>query len=95
MVAALSGVADVDAVTISMARLGGGDLNLTISAQAITIAVSVNTISKAMIAGWAGGRDIGILVGGVSGVAVDRTGCDNLANSRIDVNNRQTITKTR
>ncbi|MDO8978813.1 MAG: MgtC/SapB family protein [Afipia sp.] len=70
MVAALSGIADVDAVTISMARLGGGDLNLTIAAQAIMIAVSVNTISKAMIAGWAGGRDIGILVGGVSGVAV-------------------------
>ncbi len=70
MVAALSGVADVDAVTISMARLGGGDLDLTIAAQAIMIAVSVNTISKAMIAGWAGGRDIGILVGGVSGVAV-------------------------
>jgi uncharacterized membrane protein (DUF4010 family) len=70
MVAALSGIADVDAVTISMARLGGGDLNLTIAAQAIMIAVSVNTIAKAMIAGWAGGRDIGILVGGISGVAI-------------------------
>ncbi len=70
MVAALSGVADVDAVTISMARLGGGDLDLTIAAQAIMIAVSVNTISKAMIAGWAGGRDIGMLVGGISGIAV-------------------------
>lgn len=70
MVAALSGVADVDAVTISMARLGGGDLDLNTAARAIMIAVSVNTISKAMIAGWAGGRDIGMLIGGVSSVAV-------------------------
>jgi uncharacterized membrane protein (DUF4010 family) len=70
MVAALSGVADVDAVTISMARLGGGDLELNVAARAIMIAVGINTVSKAMIAGWAGGRDIGMLVGGISGVAI-------------------------
>lgn len=70
MVAALSGVADVDAVTISMARLGGGYLDLNIAAQAIMIAVGVNTASKAVIAGWAGGRDIGMLVGGISGAAI-------------------------
>ena len=33
------------------------------------VAVSVNTISKAMIAGWTGGRDIGMLVGAISGLA--------------------------
>lgn len=70
MVAALSGVADVDALTISMARLGGGDLDLIIAARAIMLAVSVNTISKAMIAGWTGGRDIGMLVGAISGLAL-------------------------
>ena len=70
MVAALSGVADVDALTISMARLGGGDLDLTIAARAIMLAVSVNTISKATIAGWTGGRDIGMLVGAISSLAL-------------------------
>ncbi|MBB5055284.1 uncharacterized membrane protein (DUF4010 family) [Afipia massiliensis] len=70
IVAALSGVADVDAVTISMARLGGGYLELNTAARAIIIAVCINTISKAAISGWAGGRDTGILVGGISVVAI-------------------------
>jgi len=70
IVAALSGVADVDAVTISMARLGGGYLELNTAARAIMIAVCINTISKAAISGWAGGRDTGILVGGISVVAI-------------------------
>ena len=70
MVAALSGVADVDAVTISMARLRGGGLDPVTAARSIMIAVGVNTVSKAVIAIWAGGRDIGLLVGGISGVAV-------------------------
>ncbi len=66
IVAALSGAADVDAVTISMARLGGGYLELNTAARAIMIAVCINTISKAAISGWAGWRDTGILVGGIS-----------------------------
>jgi uncharacterized membrane protein (DUF4010 family) len=70
MVAASSGVADVDAVTISMARLRGGGLDPVTAARSIMIAVGVNTVSKAVIASWAGGRDIGLLVGGISGVAV-------------------------
>jgi uncharacterized membrane protein (DUF4010 family) len=70
IVAALSGVADVDAVTISMARMGGKDIDLNTTAQGILIAVTVNTASKTLLAGWAGGRRIGVLVGGVSGLGL-------------------------
>jgi uncharacterized membrane protein (DUF4010 family) len=70
IVAALSGVADVDAVTISMARMGGKDIDLTTTVDGILIAVAVNTASKTMLATWVGGRKIGVLVGGFSGVAL-------------------------
>ena len=70
IVAALSGVADVDAVTISMARMGGKDIDLTTTVKGILVAVAVNTISKAMLAGWAGGHKIGALVGSVSALAL-------------------------
>lgn len=70
IVAALSGVADVDAVTISMARMGGKDIDLNTTVRGILIAVAVNTGSKAMLAGWAGGRKIGALVGGISALAL-------------------------
>ena len=45
VVAALSGVADVDAVTISMARMAGGDVDPNTAAHAIMIAIAVNTVS--------------------------------------------------
>jgi len=69
-VAALSGVADVDAVTISMARLGAGRIALDVAVQAIALAVGVNTMAKAVMAGSAGGRRIGGYVGTASLVAV-------------------------
>lgn len=70
VVAALSGVADVDAVTISMARLGAGRIALDLAVQAIALAVGVNTMSKAVMAGWAGGMRIGGYVGAASALAV-------------------------
>jgi uncharacterized membrane protein (DUF4010 family) len=70
MVAALSGVADVDAVTISMARLGGNDIDLNTAVHAIVIAVGVNTMSKTALAGGAGGQNVGILVGSFSALAL-------------------------
>ncbi|WP_114395333.1 MgtC/SapB family protein [Oleisolibacter albus] len=65
LVAAASGIADVDAVTISMARMADGTLAV-LAAQAIATAVAVNTLSKAVIAAWVGGRGIGAYVGGAS-----------------------------
>lgn len=70
VVAALSGIGDVDAVTISMARLGGGRIAIDIAVQAIALAVGVNTISKAVMAGWAGGLKIGGYVSAASALAV-------------------------
>jgi uncharacterized membrane protein (DUF4010 family) len=68
LVAAVSGVADVDAVTLSMARGAGGDA--AIAAIAIFIAVAVNTVSKTMMAWWIGGAGMGRLMAAVSAFAV-------------------------
>jgi uncharacterized membrane protein (DUF4010 family) len=69
-VALVSGVADVDAVTISMAQLGGHNIGAETAAMAVAIAVGVNTISKAVMAGWVGGRQIGLYVGAASVLAL-------------------------
>lgn len=70
VVAAVSGIADVDAVTISMAKLSGSSLSLDIVAQAVVTAVAVNTISKAVMAAWVGGRTVATPVLSISAVAV-------------------------
>ncbi|MBU0726246.1 MAG: MgtC/SapB family protein [Alphaproteobacteria bacterium] len=70
VVAALSGLADVDAVTLSMARMAGSGIDLMTATWAILIAVAVNTLSKAVMSGWIGGRAVGLLVGGVSLLAL-------------------------
>ena len=62
-VAAVSGLTDVDAVTISTARMSHlGGLDLTDAATAIVIAASVNTAVKAGIAFVVGGAGIGLRV---------------------------------
>lgn len=70
VVAALSGVADVDALTISIARMAGADVDFNTAARAIMIAIAVNTVSKTVMAGWVGNRRVGLLVGGISAVAL-------------------------
>jgi uncharacterized membrane protein (DUF4010 family) len=62
-VAALSGLADVDAVTLSFARMTGGALALETAALAVLIAITANTVAKTCIAAWLGGRAFGALVG--------------------------------
>jgi uncharacterized membrane protein (DUF4010 family) len=70
VVAAISGIADVDAITISMARLGGNGIDLNTAVSAIIIAVAVNTVSKAALASWVAGKRVGILAGGCSAIAL-------------------------
>ncbi len=70
LVAAISGIADADAVTISMSRLAGAGLAPETAARAILIAVAVNTVSKAVMAAWIGGPRIGLLVGLASAAAL-------------------------
>ena len=57
--AAVSGVADVDAITLSMARLARSELAAATASQAILLAVAVNTAAKAVLAWWIGGSRVG------------------------------------
>jgi len=74
---ALGGTTDVDAVTLSTAKLANGDLALTVGTVAITIAIAANTIVKTGLAIWFGGWALGkrvtligalILAAGVGGL---------------------------
>ncbi len=66
VLAAVSGIADVDALTLSMTRLSGMAIGADQAAQAIVIAAGVNTASKAVIAFMLGSRSFGLLVGGIT-----------------------------
>lgn len=68
--AALSGVTDVDAITISVARLAGDDIAVQSAATAIFIAAAVNTAVKAGIAIGMGGPSMGLRVGSVYAVVL-------------------------
>lgn len=57
--AGLSGVADVDAIALSMARLGGGAISTTTAANAILIAIGVNTVAKIVLSWFSGGAASG------------------------------------
>jgi uncharacterized membrane protein (DUF4010 family) len=70
LLAAVSAIADVDALTLSMARLVGQQVGVSDAAAAILIAASVNTASKATIAAFVGGTRIGTIVGGASVLAI-------------------------
>lgn len=74
ILAAISGIADVDALTLSMARLAGDDLVVSDAATAILIAASINTISKAAMANIVSGRTLGAMVGSVSTAAIAAMG---------------------
>lgn len=68
--AALSGVTDVDAITISVARLADDELAVKAATTAIFIAAAVNTAIKAGIAIGMGGKVMGLRVGSVYGVVL-------------------------
>jgi uncharacterized membrane protein (DUF4010 family) len=57
--AAISGLADVDAITLSMANLDRDALPLETAAGAIGVAVAVNTMSKCALTFWIGGAGPG------------------------------------
>lgn len=62
--AAASGLADVDPITLSMSRMSKEGMELDVAARAILIAVSVNSLIKMLFAFFIGGRDLGLRVGG-------------------------------
>ena len=70
LLAAISGIADVDALTLSMARFAGAQVGLVDAGNAILVAAGVNTLVKAAMAATVGGRQLGALVGGLSAAAL-------------------------
>jgi uncharacterized membrane protein (DUF4010 family) len=57
--AAASGIADVDAVTLSMAQLARTSLGPETAATAILVTVAVNSVAKGVLAWITGGRGVG------------------------------------
>lgn len=56
LLSAVAGLADVDAIALSMVQMGGRDVALTVAATAITIAAFVNTgVKVALVGGLCGG----------------------------------------
>jgi uncharacterized membrane protein (DUF4010 family) len=70
MLAALSGIADVDAITLSLARLSRDGITITTAALGIGIAVAVNSIVKAVIAFSLGTAKTGWIVSSTSLAAI-------------------------
>ncbi len=70
VIAALSGIVDVDAATISMGRMSHAGLAAATAVAAVLTTVAVNTVAKSIMAGWIGGTALGIRVGAVGGVGI-------------------------
>ena len=63
MLATASGVADVDAITLSLARMSQDDLAVRTAITGIVIAAAVNGLVKGGMATIIGGREVGVHVG--------------------------------
>jgi len=61
--AAASGIADVDAISLSLARMTTAELSLTVTVFGIIIAAASNCVAKTAIAAFIGGYQIGMRVG--------------------------------
>ncbi|MEJ2344127.1 MAG: MgtC/SapB family protein [Gammaproteobacteria bacterium] len=70
LLAAGSGVSDVDAITLSMARLARDGLDPAVAGRAIVLAASVNTLVKGGLVLFIGGKRIGIRILAVMAVSV-------------------------
>ncbi|MGR9051607.1 MAG: MgtC/SapB family protein [Gammaproteobacteria bacterium] len=64
LLSALSGITDVDPITLSMAKMSSDGLNLQVAMHAVVIAVSVNSVVKGIISLVIGGRSVGVRVAG-------------------------------
>lgn len=61
--AVVSGLADVDAITVSMASLAGESIAYTTAVKSIILASMSNTVVKGGIAGILGTRELGKKIG--------------------------------
>jgi uncharacterized membrane protein (DUF4010 family) len=62
ILAAISGIADVDAITLTAARLSVSPPSREIAAAAILVAVFVNNLAKVALSAWAGNPRLGAWV---------------------------------
>jgi uncharacterized membrane protein (DUF4010 family) len=70
ILAALSGIADVDAITLSLARLARQNITIVTATESIAIAVAVNTAVKAGLTFGLGTHKAGWIVSGASAAAI-------------------------
>jgi uncharacterized membrane protein (DUF4010 family) len=63
--AAASGVTDVDAITLSLARMSSSELATDVAAFAMILAAAANNAAKGVLAWSLGGRALGLRVGTV------------------------------
>ncbi|GGX46168.1 MgtC/SapB family protein [Saccharospirillum salsuginis] len=63
LLAATSGITDVDAITLSLTRLSNDSLAMSTATLGIIIAASVNNLVKALMAAGIGSRSLGLRVG--------------------------------
>jgi uncharacterized membrane protein (DUF4010 family) len=70
VLAAFSGLADVDAITLSMARMAPGELSYAVATLAVGVCAAVNTAVKAVMTFSLGNAATGRLVAGASAAAV-------------------------
>ncbi|MDQ3369204.1 MAG: DUF4010 domain-containing protein [Myxococcota bacterium] len=70
LASALGGTTDVDAVTLSSARLAHGGLDATVATTSILIAIAVNTIVKTGLALGVGGASLGKRMAIVGGLVI-------------------------
>lgn len=59
-----SGIADVDAITLSLSRMSLQELGTGVVLTGIVLAAAVNSVTKAVMASAIGGRRMGLRVGG-------------------------------
>ncbi len=71
---ALSGVADVDAIALSMARLARSELGYDAATRAILLALATNTAGKAAMGWFMGGAGLGWRLSAVSALALAAAG---------------------
>lgn len=63
LLAAVSGLTDVDAITLSLSRMSRVDLSVDLTAAGIVIASAVNSVVKTLLATIVGGKGLGLKVG--------------------------------
>jgi uncharacterized membrane protein (DUF4010 family) len=64
LLAAASGIADVDPITLSLARMSQDELGIRVAVTGIVIAAAVNSLVKGGMATVIGGRQVGVRVAG-------------------------------